>query len=142
MAAKSISKNFLKTAFCRIIPNTLLAGAVYIASLAGLQLWAESRAPKIKSDSELVAMLGQEKGKLGCSKNIAASIDYGNGSSQSRKVGENKYQIVLNKNDADLAVLRHELYHIHAGHAELQPTFFRYWFLGEPSAILYSAFGK
>ncbi len=94
---------------------------------------------KIKDAHDLEILLRQEKKKLGIEDKII-SVSFNDTLITSYAIKkENNYEIFLVPRHHNLGVLKHELFHIAAGHLDRSKTSsFRKYYIEEPSAIIYS----
>lgn len=103
-----------------------------------------------KSVAELEGAFKKEKEKLGIIADTVVVLvdDLPDAACQTEKVRvglETIYKISVKKEYADLACVKHELYHIYGGHFKkkrnpvLDKLFYAYYY--EPAAILYVVFG-
>lgn len=144
-------KKAIKTALC-FVGATLLAGSLYIGAFYGCQKISDNISPKINSESQLESMLKEESKRADIGENVSIKImlnagDEGN-HSYAEKLGEaggvKCYEIGLRKG-AHVSDLKHELYHIVAGHLESDEESFsadlKYFFWYEPQATIYELTG-
>jgi len=130
----------------------LALSPIYLAGLylftLGFLCSVQQKTPRINSEQQLIRMLEDEKSVLGCNKKISAK--FYDGGSCATKNKDNSYVISLNKSDGNnIGSLRHELYHIYAGHCESngQEVYglvgvISYLLKEEPAACIYGVWSK
>ena len=126
------------------IINTILYGFVFysVVNFSGILIGNDisvKNSSKIKDAHDLEILLRQEKKKLGIEdKIISASFNDTLLTSYAIKK-ENNYEILIAQRHRCLGTLKHELFHIAAGHLDRSKTrLFRKYYLEEPSAMIYS----
>ncbi len=123
-----------------VVKATLLT--TYTSLLLGSQLVSRHFSPSINTQSQLEFILEEEKEKAGIPKTTKVSANIENERLvYSHKEGDKKYKVVLAKENSQLVLLRHELYHIADGHCDQPYYFLRYFFWEEPQATIYSITG-
>lgn len=123
--------------------------AAMIPLVLGFPEMLNTLSPRINTQSQLESKLGEERRKLeekiGDNTIIHAELSARKGMpSYAKKISDGEYEIVLSKEDANVALLRHELYHIadrHLGSGEKIRNPLTYLFWHEPQAVIYAAFG-
>ena len=84
-------------------------------------------------------ILKQEKKKLGIENYEILTSFVSDTVRSSYAIKENgQYKIFLVPKQRSLGVLKHELYHVAAGHLDRNITRFRKYYIDEPSAVIYS----
>ncbi len=134
------------------ITTTFLAGSLYTGFFTGLQVVMNVKSPRINTKSQLESRLVEERRNLhemiGDATISAILSTNGNDTPYAEKIGKRKYKIVLSKRNANVSILRHELYHIAKGHLEYQEkiqekigeglqSYLIYLFWFEPQATIY-----
>lgn len=100
----------------------------------------------IRSISELEKVIQEERIKLGIGEDENIGICFSDQKPYARRIGENFYEVNLGlPKNLDLKVVKHELFHIAAGHADKNPNrlseFFKYFLIYEPKATIYQTTG-
>lgn len=137
----------MKSFFKKILlPPLILGGYFYLLSLGNI-ISVQDNSSKITSQKQLEQLIKQERSKIDSTNNSKIEGFLVKDKSivrRSTKISDNSYTIKLNKNYANLPILRHELYHILDGHFEKNKNFpkdIKYFFIDEPQATIYSTTG-
>lgn len=122
-----------------------LAGSLYILTLQGAGALSTINSPKIENQSQLEQQIEVERKKIVLNDNAKIIPSFGK-ESFAKKIGDNVYKLSLKKG-ATNSTLKHELYHILAGHCDQgqrlptglkNPSHFLWY---EPKAVIYQATG-
>lgn len=116
----------------------LVGASCYHSGILALSSIANEINPPIHTQVQLEQAVAKEAESLGCMKRITALLEGRNGA-VAYKTGT-EYVVSVGGDYATYSSVRHEVYHICDGHADTEPTMLRYWFWGEPQAILYDIF--
>ena len=102
--------------------TTKIAGLLLGLSILTQGINREFFAEKIKNKEDLVRIMGEEESlirKDNLPRTIYCTYGYtGWGTAGSGKLEGGKYFIILDKHGRDRTIIRHELYHIYAGHCD------------------------
>ena len=133
----------VKKLFSKLIFSTgiLLASYNYLVNIVG-----GLPSKPIKTFSELERVIEEEKIRLGIGEHTDIGICFSDKRPYARRIRDNDYEINLGlPEDLDFKAVRHELYHVAAGHADQDPKSFleslKYFLIYEPKAIIYQATG-
>lgn len=118
------------------IAAALHAGAMLVMNMAH----EDSFSRRIESRRDLEKVVGVEATKLGLDKSLITS-EFDAEIHCARKK-DNKYLVCI-QNDCcgTIAMVRHELYHVKKDLDKGKRNFLHYYFIREPRALLYGAFG-
>jgi len=88
--------------------------------------------------SAVEEVVREEKVRLSLDKTVVVKVvDDAADRGSSRRIGENSYEITLDARALSKPLIRHELYHVAAGHCDHESNPLLYWFYQEPAAGLY-----
>ncbi|MCH7568849.1 MAG: hypothetical protein IIA87_05505 [Nanoarchaeota archaeon] len=117
-----------------------IAGGTYFGALLSISSMSHIFSKKIHNQNELDNVVDEEASKLGMDRPVKGILYLGHGGI-AVKNEDGTYQIEIGVESARRSDVRHELYHVHREDFDRPLSNFRYWFVAEPRAIAYQAFG-